>query len=731
MRVLGIGLKEVGPYEEATTFKIKPGLSVIYGLNQTAGKSSKNSNYVGKSLLFSTLAEVLYEEPLVGSKQDRIQTGTQQVILEANNKVYQITKKNNKYSIKENGQLIDYATKTKATDFIKTIWPLSFEEYETFVHIDSRIAHPLVMGSTAIRKDFFTKFFGLDKVDAERKLYLAELAKLKETKKAYDTLKSTLFMLSQNTLSEEELEALKAKIDKLSGKLDSAKSKLKVLTAKSQLIDLAELIKPVIDQLEALHLSNRDEISALLKKYKHQVELLDEIKEQSYAYQSYLKQDTEYKEAVAKLSEIAQQYEYEGLDQKRTLISNYTAQKNIVERKLNQLSYVEKIEEPRQPQFGKEKVFEQYYEYQSLVKKAKQFEKGICPTCGQEVKDFDYPAILAKYETLKAQKASIEKYEALLEDYQENEKQLAEKEKQEQLLIDLDNKIEELKPFAKAAKEIDHLPKRPNVVEEPRYSVDECNRKYKELNRRIELLEKAKQYIEKIQDYWQLEDKTKPDIESLNAKVNEASNRYYQYKSEYETGKKDLEKLQSIKQDLKDFENQLEDVEPLNILIDLYQDKNLKKKIVQIIGDRLMQLVNRYASQVFTEDYRFELDWSTSQINILCTRNAGKRKLISDVRKLSGAESRLFTIILLLALMSFIPTSKRPNVIIMDEADANLSSETIVSFQKLLVLLLQVVESIIIITPRSEDFYPNAINYTVVRNGTSKIVEAHPSELME
>lgn len=731
MRVLGIGLKEVGPYEEATTFKIKPGLSVIYGLNQTAGKSSKNSNYVGKSLLFSTLAEVLYEEPLVGSKQDRIQTGTQQVILEANNKVYQITKKNNKYSIKENSQLIDYATKTKAADFIKTIWPLSFEEYETFVHIDSRIAHPLVMGSTAIRKDFFTKFFGLDKVDAERKLYLAELSKLKETKKAYDTLKSTLFMLSQNTLSEEELNKLKTKIDKLNTKLDSAKSKLKVLTAKSQLLDLAELIKPVIEQLEILHLSNRDEINALLKKYKHQAELLDEIREQDYAYQSYLKQSKAYKEAVKNLSQTAQQYDYEELDQKRTLLSNYIAQKIIVEKKLDRLGNIQKTEEPRKPQLEKDQVIEQYYEYQALVKKAKQFEKGICPTCGQEVKDFDYPAILAKYETLKAQKSSIEKYEALLEEYQENEEQLAEKEKQEQLLANLEEKIVELEPFANAAKELDHLPKKPEAVDQPRYTSEECNRKAKELVRRTELLEKAKQYIEKIQDYWQLEDKTKPDIDSLNTKVNEANNKYYQYKSEYEAGKKDLEKLDLIKRDLKDFENQLGDVEPLNILIDLYQDKNLKKKIVQIIGNRLMQLVNRYASQVFTEDYRFELDWSTSQINILCTRNAGKRKLISDVRKLSGAESRLFTIILLLALMSFIPTSKRPNVIIMDEADANLSSETIVSFQKLLVLLLQVVESIIIITPRSEDFYPNATNYTVVRNGTSRIVEAHPSELMD
>ena len=85
---------------------------------------------------------------------------------------------------------------------------MTIEEYETFVHIDTRVPHPLVMGSTSIRKEFFTKFFGLDKVDAERKLYLAELNKLASVKEAYNTLYSTYNLIKKDALSKDAIAAL-------------------------------------------------------------------------------------------------------------------------------------------------------------------------------------------------------------------------------------------------------------------------------------------------------------------------------------------------------------------------------------------------------------------------------------------------------------------------------------------------------------------------------------------
>lgn len=141
-----------------------------------------------------------------------------------------------------------------------------------------------------------------------------------------------------------------------------------------------------------------------------------------------------------------------------------------------------------------------------------------------------------------------------------------------------------------------------------------------------------------------------------------------------------------------------------------------------------MGLVNKYAAIVFNEDYRFELVWDT-QIHLICKRRAGENLLVSDVRKLSGAESKLFTIILVLSLLSFVPKEKRSNVMILDEPTANFSSETTRCFQDLLKLLSQLIESIVIITPRSEDIYEGSHCFTVLREGTSKIVPGHPDTL--
>ena len=174
-------------------------------------------------------------------------------------------------------------------------------------------------------------------------------------------------------------------------------------------------------------------------------------------------------------------------------------------------------------------------------------------------------------------------------------------------------------------------------------------------------------------------------------------------------------------------DEKLKDVEPLEVLIDLYQDKNLKKQIVSIIGTRLMALVNRYAAQIFPEDYQFTLEWDT-QINIVCRRKAGDTELLTDVRKLSGAESKLFTMILVLSLLSFVPSAKRPNIMILDEPESNLSPETTAMFMRLLEHLTQLVESVIVITVRHEA-YPGAHCYTIIREGSSKIVEGHPDDL--
>jgi hypothetical protein len=173
--VESIGLQDVGPFEKVQ-FDIPQGLSVVYGLNRASGRKSRNSNGVGKSLLLASLADTFNDEPIVGERGDRLRTGTRAVrfIPHGGKKtvVRRSTRgKTEKIDVFEDGVDQKIRTIPQGKEFLSRAWPLTTTEYTTFVHLDARIPHPLVMGTSAARKEFFTSFFGLDRLDAERKLY--------------------------------------------------------------------------------------------------------------------------------------------------------------------------------------------------------------------------------------------------------------------------------------------------------------------------------------------------------------------------------------------------------------------------------------------------------------------------------------------------------------------------------------------------------------------------------
>jgi DNA repair exonuclease SbcCD ATPase subunit len=137
-----------------------------------------------------------------------------------------------------------------------------------------------------------------------------------------------------------------------------------------------------------------------------------------------------------------------------------------------------------------------------------------------------------------------------------------------------------------------------------------------------------------------------------------------------------------------------------------------------------MATVNRYAALVF-ENYSFEFVWGT-QIQLLVHRPEGT----SDVRKLSGAESMLFTLILILSLLVFVPKSKRLSLLILDEPYASFSDGTAELFTKLLPHITQVIPSVLIITPKAEFRVAGAAEFTAVKQvGGTAIKKGHPNEL--
>lgn len=728
MNLEKIAVKGIGPFSESVSFKIPKGLSVIYGLNRSAGKNSKNSNWCGKSLFFSTIPEVLYDEPIVGTKQDKIKKGLQGLVISHNNKTLKIIQKNNKLSLSVNGEKQDLFTKTKAKEIIQSFWPLSQEEYETFVHLDSRIPHPLVMGSTADRKNFFSSFFGLDKLDAERKLYQEALRELSRVKAAYQEVKATYVLLKKDFISKEEIQKMLSEKTSLEKEYEALRKEFIKAQEKQRLLDIIKTIKDKIPILEKKGIFSQEDLVAKISQIEIKIEEVSENIEKVRNYNYYKKTLAKYNEIYNQLSKLAKNTSESKLKEGNSRYQKALSQKDILSNKLRVLQKTEKPVEIEDPCFDYGELVEQKNLFSHQLKHAKTFKTGTCPTCGQSVKIKD-PSVLEKqlkevFENLNKVKEyknyleEKEQYEAIIKQCRDLEEQL-----NEQIIL-----VNKYKKYSEAYKEVLDLPTKPEEMffDLESDDIETYNTQKSKLEKQLGFYNSIKPYMRRIEDYRNLKDKTYPKLDITS--VNKVSDRIAVLNTKINFAKDNAEKLLVIKKRLIDMKDKLKDEKALQILSDIYSDKQIKKQVIQIIGNRLMGLVNKYAAIVFNEDYRFELVWDT-QIHLICKRRAGENLLVSDVRKLSGAESKLFTIILVLSLLSFVPKEKRPNVMILDEPTANFSSETTRCFQDLLKLLSQLIESIVIITPRSEDIYEGSHCFTVLREGASKIVPGHPDTL--
>jgi DNA repair exonuclease SbcCD ATPase subunit len=160
-------------------------------------------------------------------------------------------------------------------------------------------------------------------------------------------------------------------------------------------------------------------------------------------------------------------------------------------------------------------------------------------------------------------------------------------------------------------------------------------------------------------------------------------------------------------------------------LSEAYGPRGIRVAAIKNLAQLYCNNLNRYASLVFRERYIFSIQIQNREFQLLVHR---AKKHLSDVRYLSGAESRLFSLLSLLALLPLLPDNLRSNICILDEMEANLSRSSRELFvREFLPVLQKMVPNIFIITPlTAQDFYiPQAKNLRVVRqNGVSTITKS-------
>lgn len=764
-----IALQGVGPIKDIS-FKIQPGLSVVYGLNQAAGKNSENGNAVGKSLLLSSIPETIRGLPIIGERADRVQEGTRLAAFTSHlGKDIEVRRSSNgrgdKLELFEDGKSLDFRTIAASKEYIDQHWPLSDVDYSTYVHLDSRSPHPLVMGTSSQRKEFFTEFFKLEMIDAERKLYNSYLKELKNARAAYDEVNTQLASIQARRLSDEDRAAAEKDRDTLQDRLKELEGKVSSAQYVARMVAFGERSEKEIARLrkeyktfnyEALT-DAKETIARTIKDRKATRSKIEDALRQAELtlrdHSNYTRNIAKYTEAFEDLSpEARDAIEADGLEtaleqsgdaaQKamklKAQIDTLNEQLDALEEKLD-AKLPAKIDAPAED-IEDLKVLERTYQHH--LQHAKKFGTGVCDSCGQTVQTKDPEEVKDRLAAVREKLAQHDASRVYEEAYALRIEQTAKFNELDDKAGLLGEERTKLVKIGKIYKELNALPNKPAAFDAEipsEDSIDTFRTTIGELAKEIDAQQESASFlnsilpnIDSINEFLNLTDEQKEsvkELDSLSERVRSARERYTQALSKLSVENSLAQQIEELRTRADELLEKLKEESKIKVLVEAYSDKNIKKLVVEKIGTRLMELVNKYSQQVFEESYRFEFHWDTD-ISILAYRANGK---VSDVRKLSGAESTLFTIILVCALLSFVPSHKRCNFMILDEPTSHMSAHNKEILHNALKLLTGLIPSIIIVTPKMEERYYGAREYTVVkgRDGVSRLEDGHPDEIKE
>lgn len=696
-RIEKIGVSRIGPFKKGVVLPIVPGVTFLYGKNEL---SNGNANAVGKSLLGKSIQELFYEPEVRGDKQ---KTGRRFVTFYQGKKQIKVV---SNLSGKEdvelfvNGEDVSARTNAQTKKQAAALWGVSQEEFATYGLVDSQVPHPLVKGGTTARKAFFNSFFGLDRMDEEKKIFAKKLSEIRKVKAAHAELEAAFSSVRRDMLPKAEREALEVGVANAQAQLDKLISKQERASASQQIAAFASVAAPKLKALQKRTVRDVGTISKELKEAAKVQEQLDE-------YKDYLRARKRYEIAA------------EGLDLSKDM-EMLRRNARLYDSSVARLEEIGELDEPKfteaapkKPKIPRVELEASQRRLKHALEHSRKFAKGVCDTCGQDVKAKDPKIVkreLAEVDAALETWDEVDEYKALAKEHETKHARYLELQAE---VRKLRKELPGLKTDAALYRKRSELVK-PKKVEKPEAVYD-----VRELELELELARFAEDNEDMIEAL-----KTYKPVDFDPKQLNVVQEKLYAMKAKLELHNSVKKRAAEMRDRLGELQEAMAKQQMLEIILEGYADRAVKKMAIESISTHLMASVNRYAALVF-ENYSFEFVWGT-QIQILVHRPEGT----SDVRRLSGAESMLFTLILILALLVFVPKRKRLSLLILDEPYASFSEGTSELFTKLLPHITQVIPSVLVITPKSEFRIAGATELTVVKTSDgSVIMKGHPSEI--
>ncbi|AFH14650.1 putative ATPase involved in DNA repair [Pseudomonas phage Lu11] len=738
------------------------GLTTVSGHNRDSLIAKDQNNGAGKSLLFSMLPNVRFEQtPLADTrKKNRIHSKGSFIEFDVNNLGHKwtIRQEGSGYKIFRDGVDLQVRGQAAQREQIEKIIPLTTEEWYSYVHLQSQKKLEFLYGTPRARMSYITDVWRLDQFDVLRRFYEKKVDEVKIAQNKADVHSHNLLNINdalnkngwnrdkQKELDEatETVKATSKKVTKLQSKRQELKSLLK------QVEFYAETTK----QLKKL----KGKVKFTKAELKEQYKYLQALEKYEDALQDYNRRSKKLKAKLEELGGAVGGKELRGsvkamrqeLDKLEADDARLVKIRDKHDAAVRELENLDDHTEPELRAFlsrcnkAKLNPMDTLQEEMSVVKTTLKLADLLhnheggdqCPTCHQKVnlKDIEATVKAAKKRKgilhsmihaldIRMTKAKnteiIEKLGFDEEGFYRARKQI------KKLRAAIDDAQEKLENSVR----IDEINEQLSELEKPKKPKGSASMTVEELEAHAEMLDDIKRLEARLAEFDEV-----PENDNLAAQLKEVEKQLKKVEKKYTKAHKVTVKYNAYRAEHKlltkqrdEVSTKLEEINPLIAKLKLYRamakaysSKGLKRNAMHEIVYGLQQNYNKHAQLIFAEPFKFEVVAKEDGVHITVDRGQGN---VSDVRELSGAESDSFRLLHFLACVIMAKDDRRVNLAILDEPDAHMDAATTNLFvERYVPFLRRIVPQVFIITQKGKHSHPKCSYVTVTKHkGVSSV----------
>jgi DNA repair exonuclease SbcCD ATPase subunit len=676
----------------------------------------RGANFSGKSSMFLLMGQLVTGELPNTPKREKDNVGRLSLSFLRDGRYCETAydlKKNRVASIIEDGQEVSYRSVADYQAKLDQMLPFTLDSWQNSAYISGHTFPYLLYGTSQHRKQLFESLFDID-TDRQYKFF----RKLDSHMEKIETERNTLRDLDVERVYTSDLRSLESRIDKLRSQLDEAEARLKVA---GKYLETKEAWGRYTDKFsKKFGKLSKDQLKARLQEIDPAT-LHDEL-ERARSYEHLLAMDERHKNAREGLANATKAYaQFKNGKMPLTMLQ--------ITSLLNIYSEYDALFEAHPSEPDRPDLDALENELDKLQRRIKALEHAsTCPLCNTELFGQDKTKLLMRLRRERdAAQHSVDDAAALENELDDIEAVIA---VLRGIKIDWPEaqkwrkQKKQLLAFIKLSEAIDIAEECPAVVlpkKAPR-SIDDIENDIRSCKQEMNAIDAYLAFSAACLDacFNGADESLEQDARELRDKLRTLEDVYSEKKVEHRKFLDVQRKISRCNFELK--------IQPaVKKLKELYSPKGLRAARVRDKVEQYIENLNEEARGVFP-NYRFFIETDDdSGVNIKCERPTG----ISPIRRFSGAEGAIFPLLSLLALNPLLPDEKRTNLLILDEPEKGMRSDTRKLFvNEIVPRLAQAYPSLWIVTPMEAEDYPIHVpdckthEYeTYAENGVSTLVE--------